>query len=175
VTGEFGDIRLGFTPEPLIPLEERSVQSPNYHVAMAYVHVYLNGKDAAESLPSTHFLWLLDHLLHGLGELIRGKDTKAEWTSDPWRFEFRSIPEQNQIFITLQAPGKWIAMQDVCVLLDQFGREVIRMTKQWQQYLKQHYADEIYDLGKKREPYRLFLQHLENAQNAMRQYEQVML
>ncbi len=170
-TGSFQDIRLDFTPEPPLTEQERYHHRQNYPTTLAYLHVYLDGEDAAELLPSGYLLLILDGLLSGFADLATGQATTAaaQWLSDPWRFDLRGDPVHDRVYITLHVPGRWVAMRDVCVPLDQFGREVIRLAQRWEKYLDSIYHGEMThpEWGK---DYRLFQEHMKRAQQALRDY-----
>lgn len=171
-TGAYDDIRLDFTPEPPLTEEERSQYSQNYPTEMAYLHIYLDGENAAELLPSGHLLWILDSLLSDFADIATGRALTASsaWVSDPWQFDLRGDPAQNRIFITLHVPERWVAMRDVAVPLDRFGAELLHLAQRWEQYLLSLYLDEMMDpdWGK---DYRLFQRHVQRAQHALHHYQ----
>lgn len=171
VRGNFQDIRLDFTPEPPLTEKERSRVSANYPTTLAYFHIYLNEHDATVSLPSGYMLWILGGLLSGFADLVSGQTTTATayWHSDPWCFDMRSNLAHNRVYITLHVPERWIAMRDVGIPLDRFGREVIRISQKWLKYLDSLYHEEIID-SKWGEQYRKFEGHLKRAQKALQEY-----
>ena len=144
-SGAFESIRLAFTPDPPLPQTELSRTSANYPTELAKLHVYLDSVDATELLPSAYMLWLLGDLLRGLAELVTDQTTTvvAQWWSDPWRFDLRGDLVRNRVYITLQVPGRWVAMQDVNVPLDGFGKEVIRVGQEWRAYLDSIFHQEL--------------------------------
>lgn len=171
-TGAYDDIRLDFTPGPPLTEEERYRHRQNYPTTLAYVHVYLNGEDAAELLPSGYLLWILDNLLSGFADIATGRalTESSSWGSDPWQFDLRGDPAQNRIFITLHVPERWVAMHDVAVPLDRFGAELLHLAHRWERYLLSLYLDEIMDPAWG-EDYRLFQRHVERAQHALHEYQ----
>lgn len=170
-TGCFDRIRLDFTPDgPPLTAEERSRTSANYPTSLAFLHIRLNGKDAAELLPSGYLLLILDHLLGKFSGLTGGQVITAEWFSDPWQFDLRGDPAHNRVYITLHVPGHWVAMQDVSVPLDNFGDELIRVAEKWEEYLLRHYQEEMLDPGEWGDQYRRFKRYLQDAHKAIQQY-----
>lgn len=171
-TGTFESIRLAFTAEPPLPQEELSGRSANYPTELAYFHFYLDGQDATELLPSTYMLWLLGDLLRGMTDLVTGQSTtaRAQWWSDPWRFDLRADPAHDRLYITLSMPGRWIAMQDVSVPLSAFGREVISMGQEWRGYLDTLFHKELTHPAWGGQ-IRKYDSWLWRAQEAMEQYE----
>jgi hypothetical protein len=171
VTGNFQDIRLDFTPEAPLEEKERSRVRANYPTTLAYLHIYLNGKDVTASLPSGYMLWILAGLLRGFTDLVSGQTTiaQANWYSDPWCFELRSNLKQNRVYITLHIPEQCIVMQDVGIPLDSFGHEIIRISQKWLKYLDRVYYEEIVD-SKLGSEYRQFEKHLKNSQKALQEY-----
>jgi hypothetical protein len=168
--GDFDHVRLAFTPDSPLALWERSSRSPNYHTTLANLHLYLDGEDAMQGVPSGYILWILGSLLDGLRDLVTGKVAKADWVSDPWQFSIRGDPSRNRAYISLQVPGRWVAMDNVGVPLDEFGRQVIRVSQRWVKYLDRIYHEEIAhpEWG---EQYRLFDGYLSAAQKVVRAYE----
>ena len=122
---------------------------------LAYLCVYLDGKNVSNRVPSAYILWLLDHLLHGIGDLVCGRPAVAKWVADPWRFDLESDPEHDQVEITLHLPPKWVAMKNCIVPLGTFGRAVLRLAADLDEYLIEHYPDEVFD-ALKGEQYRRF-------------------
>ncbi len=171
-TGSFQNIHLDFAPEPPLTEEERSHYSANYPTTMAFLRVYLDGQDATELLPSGYLLWILDNLLSGFADLVTGQATTAAsgWGSDPWRFDLHGDPVHNRVYITLHVPGRWVAMHDVQVPLDQFGHEIIHLAERWQRYLDSLYHEEMVDPAWGKD-YRLFEHHLKRAREALQEYE----
>ncbi len=168
--GSFEKLKLDYSPEPPLSSNEHSRLSENYPTELAYLHIYLDGNDAAIGLPPTYLLLLLDHLLAQFGDIMNGNRVMAEWFSDPWRLELKGRPSQNRILITLQVPNRWVAIQEACVPLDQFGKELLSLARNWGRYLEEIYPNEIADpdWGKQ---YRRFVAYLEDAQPLFEEYE----
>jgi hypothetical protein len=123
-----------------------------------------------QGVPSEYILWILDSLLDGLRDLVVGKVATADWVSDPWQFSIRGDPTRNRTYISLQVAGRWVTMDNVSVPLDEFGRQVIRVSERWAKYLDRIYHEEIThpEWG---EQYRLFEGYLGAAQEVIRAYE----
>jgi len=169
-TGSFEKLKLDYSPVlPLSP-NELSKLSENYPTESAYLHVYLDGNDTTIGLPSAYLLLLLDHLLTQFGNLMNGDRIIAEWFSDPWRLELEAKPSQNRILITLQVPNRWVAIQEACAPLDQFGKELLNLARNWARYLEEIYHDEIND-PEWGEQYRRFVGYLEDAELFLNEYE----
>ena len=169
--GSFENISLKFTPQfPPLSVEERSLSRPNYPTVLAYLHVYIDGNNVTEQVPSAYMLWLLDHMLSGFPDLFRGNCVVADWDSDPWRFDLKGELIHDRIYITLHVPGKWVAMKNVSVPLSKFGRAVIRLAHEWKDYLLNIYAEEILDPVKGSD-YQSFLKYLRQASQIQNNYE----
>jgi hypothetical protein len=122
VTGVFSEIVLSFVPEfPPLPEDERR-STENYPTTLAYLHVLLDGRNVSNRVSSAYILWLLDHLLHGIGDLVCGRSAVAGWVADPWRFDLESDPEPDQVEMILHFPPKRVAMKSCIVPLGKFGR-----------------------------------------------------
>ncbi len=171
-TGLFNAVRLDFTPESPLAEEERSKFSANYPTTLAFLHVYLDGQDAAELIPSGYLMGILNGLLDGFAVLATGQGAPSPvgWGSDPWQFGLRSDVSHNKVYITLHVPGRWVAMQDVSVPLDRFGQEVIRLAEKWERYLHRFYHKEMLD-PKWGEHYRHFRHYIARAKEALREFE----
>jgi hypothetical protein len=143
--GSFGNIRLDFTPEPPEPKEYWSKVQANYSTALAYLHIFLDGQDAAAKLPSANFCPLLEGLFKAVPIIMGGGTANAKWYSDPWLFHLRGYPDRNRVAVTLHIPDHWAAMREVSVPLDMFGREVIQVGRRWLKYLDKIYHEEIVD------------------------------
>lgn len=171
ITGTFSKISLDFMPDgPPLEIDERSKMRANYPTVLAFIYIKLDGKNTTELLPSAYFLLLLDHLLASIAKIVHGQSAIASWFSDPWQIELQGNPENNILSMTVQLPGRWIALKDVKVPLNQFALEVIHLAKRWHNYLQEHYDDEIFD-SEKGEQFRRFEQHLNNAQTSYRKYD----
>lgn len=170
-TGAFESVSLAFIPDLPLPSEQLSHDSANYPTEQGFVHVYLGGRDATERLPSAYVLWLLDDLLSGLAALITGQATTASalWYDDPWRFDLRGDVAHNRLYVTLHAPGRWVALQDVSVPLDAFAEEVVRVGQLWKDYLDSLFHEELIhpEWGQQ---IRIFDGWLERARQALAQY-----
>lgn len=172
ISGNFQDIRLGFTSEPPLEEEERYQQSANYPTTLAYLHIYLNGSDAATLVPSGYMLWILGSLLNGIAEILSqtSVSTTANWYSDPWRLDLYSNLNKNKVYLTLHIPERRVVIQNVCVPLDKFGYELIRISKKWLQHLDSLYHEEITDpdLGRQ---YSQVENYLKKANQALQKYK----
>jgi hypothetical protein len=170
-TGSFRDVSLEFVPDgPPLSNGERSDLFPNYPTELAFLHVFLDGKNVTGSVPSAYMLLLLDHLLSSLGDLVQGNPAVAMWFADPWQFDLVGDPAQDRVIVTLHVPGRWEAMKDVLVPLSRFGRSVIRVADGWREYLIKNYPVEISDHTKDAQ-YKRFTEHLTRARQILLEYE----
>lgn len=147
VSGSFDTIKLDFSAGPPLREQEKYKHKANYPTTLAKIHVLLNGKDAAQQVPSGHVHFILISLLHGVPLLLQGKSITADWVSDPWQFDVHGYPNRNRVAITLHVPEQWVAMSDVNVPLDQFGQEIIKLGQRWRKYLEQTYEAEVHRDG----------------------------
>jgi hypothetical protein len=170
--GTFESVKLAFKAEPPLSEEELSPTSADYPTHLAYLHLYLDGQDATELLPSAYMLWLLGDLLRGLADLTtyQSRTATAQWWSDPWRFELRGDPAHNRLYVTLHVPGRWVAMEDVSVPLDVFAREVILLAQEWRGYLETLFHEELTHPEWSGQ-IRKYDSWLQRAQEALEQYE----
>lgn len=160
------NIRLVATPEhPPLEMHERYTHKANYPTTLAFLHVYLDGTDVTADISSAYMLLLLDHLLAGIGRLLKGDDANAEWFSDPWTLRMHPLVTKDRLFLTLDLGHRPTPLKNVEISLDQFVQEVINLAKKWREYLEETYSDEIFH-PEKGEQFRRFEQHLKNAELA---------
>ena len=133
---------------------------------MAFLDVYLDGKNATKDVPSAFFIYLVGELLSELHNVLDGGSGEASWVSDPWRFKISGIPKTNHADITLHFPGRWVAIEHAVVPLDQYCREVIQLGQRWLNYLETDYEDEVFH-PEKGKIYSLFKQDFISAKEAV--------
>jgi hypothetical protein len=162
VTGSFEDIRLDFTRDETEPLQD-------YLHLPAYLHIYMNGTDIAENLPSAYLFMTLGEIVGRFSDLIKGRDIRAKWWDSPWQFDLHAAPEQNVIFITLHMPDNLVLVKDVSVSLDHFSQEVINVTHLWLTYLDKNLHKEVID-PKEGRYFRQLKDELQKAEQILEQY-----
>jgi hypothetical protein len=164
------DIRLIAVPEfPPFEMHERITYDANYPTTLAHLHIYLDGINATSDISSAYMLWLSDHLLVGVSELLEGNDVTAKWFSDPWQLEMHPHVNSNRLLLTLNMLRRPTPINNVEVPLDQFIQEVIKLGKSWGKYLEQIYLDEIYH-PEKGEQFRRFEKHLMSGELAWKRH-----
>ena len=167
-TGFFEQVGLSFTPDLPVPDEERSQYKANYPTSLAFLHIYLDGEDATRQIPSGYLLPILEGLLVGTAGIISGQliAAMAHWYSDPWQLELQGDLAHDRIILTLESPGRWVAMRDVELPLARFAWAVIAVAEQWAQYLEIHYHGELAD-PEKGKAYEQFLDRLRAAKASL--------
>jgi hypothetical protein len=170
-TGVFENVRLEVSHDEPDPPSARSVSYiEHYPLELGSLHILLNGVNASDLVPSSWLFSTLADLTGGLAELLEGISIRASWYCDPWQLDVKSNPKRNRAYLTLHCPGyDWVALRNVSVPLDEFGREVIKVSKQWLKYLDSLYHNEISE-PERGQYFRNFQVLLEEAQQALRNY-----
>jgi hypothetical protein len=162
-------VKLGFTPEEPLLEHEKYKHKANYPTTQASMHILLDGEDAAQNVPSGYLLFILNNLLDGIPQLLRGQSVTAQWFNEPWQWDIRGFPQQNRIVMTLHVQEQWVAMRGVTVPLDLFGKELLQLGREWLKHLKITYPIEVADpiLGQK---FRQLQEQLITAEQALARY-----
>lgn len=170
--GSFNNIRLAFTPEEPLSMEERSHERANYSYEMAYLHIFVDGLEPSRNVPRGYMLAILDGILSTIIDILSGTTDigRAEWQSGPWCLDLRGVLYENHLYLTLHRSHRVFAMEDVRVPFLVFADEAISLAHKWDRHLRNAYPDEIQHPGWDRD-YLLFRSYLHNAEAGLKSYK----
>ncbi len=137
----------------------------------AFLHIYVDGIDAAEGTISTYLFMTLDSIVDGLPGLLQGNNINIQWMGSALYLEIISHPESNQVILTLHLPTSDSAViKELTVPLNNFAEEVIKVGERWLVYLDKHLHQET---SSKRDGkyFRIAKENLEKAAQALGEYQ----